>query len=87
MKPKREAKLFHQTFKDGGNMDSFIQKLKDQFFRPDASDQERIERWKREIDDANRLKELHLESRKQDQQAKKARGIYPMQAPFKKTSV
>ena len=83
MRPKKETKLYHQTFKDGGNMDSFIQKLKDQLLKPDASDQERIERWKREIDEAGRLKELHQESRKQDQQAKKARGVYPMQAPFK----
>jgi len=66
MKPKRKTKLYHQTFKDGGNMDSFIQKLKDQFFRPDASDQERIERWKREINEADRLKELHRKFRKQE---------------------
>jgi len=83
MKTKRETKLYHQTFKDKGNMDSFIKKLKDQFLKPDASDQERIKRWKREIDEADRLKELHRESRKQDQQAKKARESYPMQAPFK----
>ena len=65
MKPKRKIRLYHQTFKDKGNMDSFIKKLKDQFLKPDASDQERIKRWKREIDEADRLKELHRQSRKQ----------------------
>ena len=33
--------------------------------KPDASDQERIERWKTEVDEADRLKELHRKSRKQ----------------------
>ncbi len=42
-----------------------IQKFKDMFFKPDISDQERIERWHKEVDDADRLKELHREARKQ----------------------
>ena len=47
-------------------MGSFIQKFKDLFFKPDISDQERIERWKKEVDEADRLKELHRQSRKQE---------------------
>lgn len=46
-------------------MSGFIQKFKDIFMKPDASDQERIERWKTEVDEADRLKELHRKSRKQ----------------------
>jgi len=46
-------------------MADFIQKFKDLFFKPDTSDQERMERWHREIDDADRLKKLHREARKQ----------------------
>jgi len=49
-----------------------IQKFKDLFFKPDTSDQERIDRWHREIDDADRLKELHRQSRKQDKKSKKS---------------
>ena len=44
----------------------FIQRFKDLFMKPDASDQERIERWKTEVDEADRLKELHRKSRKQE---------------------
>ena len=51
-------------------MGSFIQKFKDLFFKPDISDQERIERWHREIDDADRLKELHRQARKQTNKQK-----------------
>ena len=43
-----------------------IQKFKDLFMKPDVSDQERIDRWKTEVDEADRIKELHLQSRKQD---------------------
>ena len=46
-------------------MASFIQKFKDLFFKPDTSDQERIDRWRKEVDEADRLKELHRKSRKQ----------------------
>ena len=48
-----------------------IQKFKDLFFKPDTSDQERIDRWRREVDEADRLKELHRQSRKQDRKHKK----------------
>ena len=48
-----------------------IQKFKDLFIKPSQSDQERIDRWHREIDDADRLKELHRQSRKQDKKHKK----------------
>ena len=50
-----------------------IQKFKDLFTKPSQSDQERIDRWHREIDDADRLKELHRQSRKQDNKHKKKR--------------
>ena len=46
-------------------MSSFIQKFKDLFFKPDVSDQERIDRWHKEVDEADRLKELHRQARKQ----------------------
>ena len=46
-------------------MASFIQKFKDLFFKPDASDEERVDRWRKEVDEADRLKELHREARKQ----------------------
>ena len=42
-----------------------IQKIKDLFFKPDVSDQERVDRWHKEADQADRLKTLHRESRKQ----------------------
>ena len=47
-----------------------IQKFKDLFFKPDVSDQERIDRWHKEVDQADRLKELHRESRKQTKKQK-----------------
>ena len=50
---------------------NLLKKLKDLFFKPDTSDQDRIERWKNEVDEADRLKELHRQSRKQDQKPKK----------------
>ena len=48
-----------------------IQKFKDLFFKVDTSDQERIDRWRKEVDEADRLKELHRQSRKQEQKPKK----------------
>ena len=47
-------------------MVSFIQKFKNLFTKPDVSDQDRIERWKTEVDAADRIKELHRQSRKQE---------------------
>ena len=46
-------------------MASFIQKFKYLFFKVDTSDQERIDRWRKEVDEADRLKSLHREARKQ----------------------
>jgi|TARA_R110000787_G_scaffold231697_1_gene339053 hypothetical protein len=43
-----------------------IKKFKDLFMRPDVSDQDRIYRWHKEAEEADRLKELHREARKQD---------------------
>ena len=63
-----------------------IQKFKDMFTTPDTSDEERIERWKNEVDEADRLKELHLQSRKQDKKSKKAEDAtrMPISAPYKR---
>ena len=47
-----------------------IKKFKDLFFKPNESDQERIDRWHKEVDQADRLKELHRESRKQTNKQK-----------------
>ena len=48
-----------------------IQKFKDLFFKPDISDQERIDRWQKQVDEADRLKELHRQSRKQEKKKNK----------------
>ena len=63
-----------------------LQRFKDLFFKPDVSDQERVERWKNEVDEADRLKELHLQSRKQDKKSKKAEDAtrMPISAPYKR---
>ena len=50
---------------------SLFKKFKEFFFKPSLSDHERIERWKKEVDEAGRLKELHRNARKQDQKPKK----------------
>ena len=42
-----------------------IQKFKDMFFKPDEDDHYIIEKWKNETDEADRIKELHRQSRKQ----------------------
>ena len=47
-----------------------LQRFKDLFFKPDTSDQDRIDRWKNEVDEADRLKELHRQSRKQEKKKK-----------------
>jgi len=63
-----------------------IQKFKDLFTTPDTSDEERIDRWRKEVDEADRLKDLHLKSRKQEKQAKKAKEatLMPISAPYKR---
>ena len=67
-------------------MSGLIQKFKDLFFKPDVSDQERVDRWKNEVDEADRLKELHLQSRKQDKKTEKAEDAtrMPISAPYKR---
>ena len=43
-----------------------IQKFKDMFFKPDVDDHYIIDKWKKETEEADRRKELHRQSRKQD---------------------
>ena len=43
-----------------------IQKFKDMFFKPDVDDHYIIDKWKKETEEADRIKELHRQSRKQD---------------------
>jgi len=43
-----------------------IQTFKDMFMKPDTSDQERVDRWRNEVDEADRIKDLHLKARKQE---------------------
>ena len=42
-----------------------LKKFKDLFFKPDVDDHYIIEKWKKETDEADRLKELHRVARKQ----------------------
>ena len=42
-----------------------FKKLKEFFFKPDVDDHYIIEKWKKETDEEDRLKELHRQSRKQ----------------------
>ena len=51
---------------------SFLKKFKDMFFKPDVDDHYIIEKWKKESDEADRIKELHRQSRKQDEKPKKS---------------
>ena len=46
-------------------MSGLIQKFKDLFTKPDKDDHYIIEKWKKESNEADRLKELHRKSRKQ----------------------
>ena len=43
-----------------------FKKFKELFFKPDVDDHYIIEKWKKETDEADRIKELHRQSRKQD---------------------
>ena len=52
-----------------------IQKFKNLFMKPDVSDQERIDRWKTEVDEADRIKELHRQSRKQTDKSKDKKSL------------
>ena len=44
---------------------SLFKKFKEFFFKPDVDDHYIIEKWKKETDEEDRLKELHRQSRKQ----------------------
>ena len=46
-----------------------FKKFKELFFKPDVDDHYIIEKWKKETDEADRIKELHRQSRKQDKKA------------------
>ena len=51
---------------------NFFKKFKEFFFKPDVDDHYIIEKWKKETDEEDRLKELHRQSRKQEQKPKKS---------------
>ena len=42
-----------------------LKKFKELFFKPDVDDHYIIEKWKKETDEEDRLKELHVQSHKQ----------------------
>ena len=49
-----------------------FKKFKELFFKPDVDDHYIIEKWKKETDEADRIKELHRQSRKQEQKPKRS---------------
>ena len=52
-------------------MASFLQKFKDLFsLKPDKDDHYIIEKWKKESEEADRLKDLHRKARKQTNKKK-----------------
>ena len=56
-------------------MSSFIQKFKDLFMKPDIDDHYIIEKWRKETEEADRIKELHRQSRKQTTKSKVKRSL------------
>jgi len=54
-----------------------ISKFKDMFFdfEPDKDDHYIIDKWKKETEEADRLKELHRQSRKQTKKSKLKRSL------------
>ena len=42
-----------------------FKKFKELFFKPDVDDHYIIDKWKKETEEADRIKELHRQSRKQ----------------------
>ena len=42
-----------------------LKKFKELFFKPDVDDHYIIDKWKKETEEADRIKELHRQSRKQ----------------------
>ena len=49
---------------------SLFKNVKEFFFKPDVDDHYIIEKWKKETDEADRIKELHRQSRKQENKSK-----------------
>ena len=47
-----------------------LKKFKELFFKPDVDDHYIIEKWKKETDEADRIKELHRQSRIQEKKPK-----------------
>ena len=43
----------------------FFKNIKELFFKPDVDDHYIIDKWKKETEEADRIKELHRQSRKQ----------------------
>ena len=52
-----------------------LKKFKDIFFKPDVDDHYIIEKWKKETDEADRIKELHRQSRKQTDKSKDKKSL------------
>ena len=52
-----------------------LKKIKNLFFKPDIDDHYIIEKWKKETEEADRIKELHRQSRKQDNVGLNAKDI------------
>ena len=50
---------------------NFIKNFWNFLNKPDLSDQERIDKWQKEVDEQDRLKELHRQSRKQEKKKNK----------------
>ena len=54
---------------------SLFKKFRELFFKPDVDDHYIIEKWKKETDEADRIKELHRQSRKQTDKSKLKKGL------------
>ena len=54
---------------------SLFKKFKEFFFKPDVDDHYIIEKWKKETDEADRIKELHRQSRKQTDKSKDKKSL------------
>ena len=52
-----------------------LKKFKELFFKPDVDDHYIIEKWKKETDEADRIKELHRQSRKQTDKSKDKKSL------------
>ena len=56
-------------------MVSLIQKFKDLFTKPSAEDQDRIDRWRAELNRKDRLDKLHRKSRAHLKKGKKEKQV------------